>query len=98
MRNSFKSIELGDFEVSHQAGVFINSVNKTFWELSVKDGQLIVDAPHFSFQIFPLSSTRFKTVNSSINLEIEFEKHDQNKPLLMHLYAKGIKRATFESV
>ena len=90
MRNSFKSIELPDLEVSFPTGVFLNSVTKTIWELSVKDGELMLDVPNFSFQIFPLSSTRFRPVNSLINLEIEFEKHAQNEPLFMHLYAKGL--------
>ena len=51
-----------------------------------------------SFQIFPFSLNKFIPVNTLVNLEIEFEKHGQNDPLLIHLYAKGIKRATFETL
>ena len=55
----------------------------------------MVEVPNFSFQIYPSSKTRFRPVNTLINLEIEFEKQSQQKALSIYVYAKGIKRATF---
>ncbi|MBD2309360.1 hypothetical protein H6G17_28300 [Chroococcidiopsis sp. FACHB-1243] len=91
-----KFVELPEKEVSAKTGVFLNPVTEAVWELTVKEGKLIVAVPNFSFQISPFSPNKFIPVNTSIDLKIEFEKHGQNNPLLMHLYAKGIKRATFE--
>lgn len=93
-----KFIELPEKEVSAKTGIFLNAVTGAIWELSVKEGKLIVTVPNFSFQISPFSSNKFIPVNTLVNLEIEFEKYRQNDTLLMHLYAKGIKRATFETL
>lgn len=90
-------IELPEQEIESKSGIFLNPKTGYVWELSIKDGKLMVDVPNFSFQIAPLSSTKFRPVNTQINLEFEFEKQDQNAPLLMHVYAKGIQRATFEA-
>lgn len=55
----------------------------------------MVEVHNFSFQISPSSNTRFRPLNTLINLEIKFEKLSKDKTLCMHIYAKGIKRATF---
>jgi hypothetical protein len=77
---------------------FLNPVTKTVWKLDIKDEKLIVNVPNFKFEIAPLSQSKFRPVNPVLDIELEFEKHDQNELLLMHLYAKGIKRATFEAL
>lgn len=97
MSSSPKFIELPEIEVSALTGIYLNPATGAVWELFIQDGKLMVDVPNFSFQISPLSKTKFRPVNTQVNLEIEFEKHYQNNSLLMHLYAKGIKRANFES-
>lgn len=81
-----------------KTGTFINSATGAVWKLLVRDGELTIDMPNFSFQISPVSGTRFKPVNTQINLELEFEKALSTNPLLLHIYAKGIKRATFEAI
>lgn len=82
-------------EVKAKTGVFINPKTGNAWELSIQNRKLIVEVPNFSFELSPLSETKYKPVNTSINLEIEFEKQSQHRSLRMHVYAKGIKRATF---
>jgi type II secretory pathway component PulC len=93
----FSFIKLPEQEIEGKTGVFLNPKTGHVWELSIKDGKLIVDVPNYSFQIAPLSNTKFTPLNSQVNIEFEFEKQGQNAPLLMHLYAKGIQRATFEA-
>lgn len=95
MNNLSSLVEIIDRELEAKTGVFLNPKTGNAWELYVQDGKLIVEVPNFSFQIFPSSPTRFKPVNTLINLEIEFEKLTARKSLQMHIYAKGIKRATF---
>lgn len=82
-------------KVEDKVGFWKNSATSTIWELSAKDGQLIVNVPNFSFQISPISETKFRPVDTLINLDIQFETRGPNEPLLMHLFAKGIQRATF---
>ncbi len=95
MNNSSSLVKLIDRELEAKTGVFLNPKTGNVWELFVQDGALIVEVPNFSFQISPSSETRFRPANTLINLEMEFEKPSQPSSLLMHIYAKGIKRATF---
>lgn len=91
--NSF--IELREQEVQAKTGVFLNPKTGNAWSLSIQDRQLIVEVPNFSFQIYPVSATKYRPVNTLVNLEMEFEKLSHHNSLRMHVYAKGRKRATF---
>lgn len=95
MSNSSSLVEHVEQELADKTGIFFNLKTKSAWELNIQEGNLIVKVPNFSFQISPSSETRFRPVNTSIDLEIEFEKHSAYRYLHMHVYAKGIKRATF---
>ena len=91
-------IELPYQEIAAKTGVFRNPVTGTVWRVFIKDGKLMVDVPNFCFEISPLSTTKFRSVNTLAQLEMEFEHSGQNRPLLMHLYAQGTQRATFEAL
>ena len=80
-----------------KTGFWRNSKTGAVWELFVKDGELIVNVPNFSFQILPLSPNEFRPVNTAVNLDIHFELN-QNQIFLMHVLAKGIRRATFKAL
>ncbi|KJH73313.1 hypothetical protein [Aliterella atlantica] len=73
---------------------FYNSVTGTTWQLSVRDEKLVVDVPNFTFQLSPSSTYKFRAINLEIDLDFEFEQRDR---CTMNIYAKGIKRATFEA-
>jgi len=84
-------------EIKAKTGIFLNPATGAMWEVFIKEGKLLIDVPNFSFQISPLSHTRFRPVHTQIDLEFEFEPR-QNQPLLLHIYAKGINRATFAAL
>ena len=77
--------------------IFLNPQTGVAWKLYVKNRKLLVDVPNFSFELLPVSNTRFIPINTQVNLEFEFEKPPVKNHLLLHVYAKGIKRATFET-
>ncbi len=77
--------------------IFLNPQTGSVWELYVKNRKLQVNVPNFSFEVSPASVTRFRSINTQVNLEFEFEKLPLRNHLLLHVYAKGIKRATFET-
>ncbi|PSB31264.1 hypothetical protein [Chlorogloea sp. CCALA 695] len=95
MSKSSSLIELIDQELVTKTGFFLNPKTGSVWELSIQDGELILKVPRYIFQISPSSKSIFRPVNTLINLEIEFEKSNMFDFLHMHIYAKGIKRATF---
>lgn len=95
MNKSSSLIELLNQELEAKTGVFLNPKTGNVWSLHIQSGELMVEVPNFSFQISPRSATKFRPVNTLVNLEFEFEKLSQHNSLRMHVYAKGIKRATF---
>jgi len=98
MSPSPKLSEIPGLEVSTYTEIFLNRVTGTVWTLFIQSSNLIIDVPNFSFQLSPFSPTRFRPVNPAVNLEFEFEQPNQNNSSLMHIYAKGIKRATFDAL
>lgn len=81
-------------ELQDLAGIYINRATGMVWEVHVKDDDLVVEVPHFTFQLTRLFANRFKPSNSQIKIEIEFETVDQN--CFMHVHAKGSEKAIFE--
>lgn len=95
MNNSFNLIELLDQKLESKPSVFLNPKTGNVWSLYMQDDKLMVEVPNFTFQIYPLSATKFRPVNTLVNLELEFEQPIQHRRLRLHVYAKEIKRATF---
>ena len=95
MKNSSSLIELLAQEVEAKPAVFLNPKTGNVWSLYMQDSKLMIEVPNFNFQISPLSATKFRPVNTLVNLEFEFEQPIQQRRLRLHVYAKGIKRATF---
>ena len=95
MKNSSSLIELIDQELEVKPSVFLNPQTGNAWSLYMQDEKLMVEVPNFNFQISPLSATKLRPVNTLVNLEFEFEQPIQQRCLRLHVYAKGIKRATF---
>ena len=98
MSNSPNLVEFPNFAVSAPTGIFLNPLTGSIWELLVIEAKLRVDVPNFSFQLAPISPTRFKPVNCLVNLEFAFENPHPHNYWLLHIYAKGIKRATFQAI
>ena len=77
--------------------IFFNPQTGAVWKLYVQNRKLIVDVPNFSFEILPVNNTRFIPINIQIGVELEFEKPPVRNHLLLHVYAKSIRRAIFET-
>jgi len=91
-------IELSEQELKDKTGTFRDPVIGTICELSIKDCKLMVSLFDLSFQIAPLSKTQFRSVDAPVDIDIKFEKQDQNEPLLIHVEVEGEKPATFEAI
>lgn len=93
-----KFIELPEQELKDKTGVFRNPVIGTTYELSLKDGKLMVNLFDLNFQIAPLSKTQFRSVDGPVDIDIRFEKQGQNKSPLIHVTMEGKKSNTFEAI
>lgn len=89
---------IDQMKVELEPTLLINRTTDALWKLAFRQEKLVIDVPNYSFQINSFTPTKFKPANSEIKLEIEFEKDYHSQNLLMHLYAKGIKRASFEAL
>jgi hypothetical protein len=85
-------------KIKPEPTLLINRKTDAVWTLAFRNEKLTIDVPNYSFQIHSFTPTQFKPDNPEIKLEIEFEKDYQSQNLLMHLYAKGVKRASFEAL
>lgn len=89
---------IGDLKIEPEPTHLINRKTGAIWSLTFKQKHLTIDVPNFSFQIYSCSPTQFKPIDPEMKIEIEFDEDYQNQKLLMYLYAKGMKRATFEAL
>jgi hypothetical protein len=89
---------IDQIKVEPEPILLINRMTNALWKLAFRQEKLTIDVPNYSFQINSFTPTKFKPANPEMKLEIEFEKDYYSQNLLMHLYAKGIKRASFEAL
>ena len=96
LENIEKSIDR--MKIEPEPILLINRMTDAVWKLAFRQERLTIDVPNYSFQIRSVTPTKFKPENPEIKLGIEFEKDYKSQNLLMHLYAKDIKRASFEAL
>ena len=88
--------QLTEQKLQSMAGEFLNRATGAIWKVYVQDAALMVEVPHFNFQLTPLSANRFKPVNSQVKIEVEFQPVAQS--CFMYVYVQGSKRATFAAI
>ncbi|MBD2307527.1 hypothetical protein H6G17_18810 [Chroococcidiopsis sp. FACHB-1243] len=100
MTVKFISVEnlIGDMKIEPEPTNLINRKTGAIWLLTFKQKHLTISVPNFSFPIYSCSPTQFKPIDPEMKIDIEFDEDYQNQNLLMHLYTKGLKRATFEAL
>lgn len=89
---------LDNLKIEPETTSLINRKTGAIWSLALKQKRLTIDVPNFSFQIYSCSPSKFRPIDPEMKIDIEFDEDYQNQNLLMHLYAKGLKRATFEAL
>jgi CubicO group peptidase (beta-lactamase class C family) len=93
-----KFVKLSEAELKEKTGAFYNKSQDRFLKVTLKEGKLFVDVFSFRFQIKPVSQTRFMAVEAPIDQEIEFEKQDEGKPMLLYMLREEGKPSTYEAV
>lgn len=93
-----KFIELPEKELKSKIGTFKNLKTGSIAEVSIQEDKLMVNAAGYTFQISPVSSTRFWAVEAPFDIELEFERKEKDKPQVMHVYIEGRKPETYEAI
>jgi len=93
-----KFIELPEKELKSKTGTFKNLKTGSIAEISIQEGKLMVNASGYTFQISPVSSTRFRAVEAPVDIELEFERKEKDKPQVMRAYMESQKPETYEAI
>jgi CubicO group peptidase (beta-lactamase class C family) len=73
-------VEIPSTELERKIGFYQNSKTGSIWELSVKDGKLILEDFGDNLTLAPLSSNHFIAVDIPFDIDIEFEKLGLSEP------------------
>jgi CubicO group peptidase (beta-lactamase class C family) len=79
-RSQPQFVEIPSTELERKIGFYQNPETGSIWELSVKDGKLILEDFGDNLTLAPLSSNHFIAVDIPFDIDIEFEKSGLSEP------------------
>jgi CubicO group peptidase (beta-lactamase class C family) len=80
-----KFIELPEPELREKTGGYRDPVTGDVWQLSLQEGRLVANDFGIPVQLAPLSATRFRSVATSFEMEIEFHRSQAQRPWAMRV-------------
>ncbi|MBE8992298.1 serine hydrolase domain-containing protein [Nostoc sp. LEGE 12450] len=69
---TISSINLTVVELQPKTGFYYNSKTESIWELEIKGEKLMAKLAWMYFQLIPIDTNHFKSVDNEINYDIEF--------------------------
>jgi hypothetical protein len=94
---SVRSINLPLAELQLRTGFYHNPTTGSTWELEIKDEKLMTKVAWMYFQLVPIDSTHFQSVDNEIDCDIEFPK-DPAQMIVKVDPGNGIKVYTLEKM
>ena len=91
-----KTIRLSENELSAFAGLYRNVSSGLFVELLVDKGHLIAQGFGLTVPLAPVSATRFRSSDVSVDLEITFEQQARDAPPIMRVGLPDEEPAAFQ--
>lgn len=95
---SVKIIELPEPVLREKTGAYRDLLTGAVWQLSLQSGRLMTDALGIPVQLFPLSATRFRSVEAPVEIEIEFHRSQAQPPWTMQVIFEGQPPVEYEAV
>jgi CubicO group peptidase (beta-lactamase class C family) len=95
---SVKDIELSESELREKTGAYRDPITGSVWQLSLQAGRLATNSLGIPVQLSPLSATRFRSVESPIEVEIEFHRSQAQRPWAMRVRTEGQPPVEYEAV
>ncbi|MFP4082383.1 MAG: serine hydrolase domain-containing protein [Candidatus Aminicenantes bacterium] len=91
-------IKLPESELKQKAGVYHDKKTDQVMKVLYEEGQLLIDASGMRIKISPVSKTRFRAVEAPVDLEVEFKKQAQGKPVLALVRMDERESMTYEAI
>jgi CubicO group peptidase (beta-lactamase class C family) len=96
---SVQSIDLSISELKTRTGLYHNPITNSMWELEVKDGKLIAKVARMYFQLVPIDSNYFQSVDNEFNYDIGIEFPINSAQMIVEVNAgKGIEVFTLKKM
>jgi CubicO group peptidase (beta-lactamase class C family) len=80
-----KFIELPEQELREKTGGYRDPVTGDVWQLSLQEGRLVANDFGTPVKLAPLSATRFRSVATPFEMEIEFHRSQAQQPWAMRV-------------
>lgn len=93
-----KFIELSEEELKNKVGTYRNLTTGAIWRLLVKNGKLMTDVSGLTFQLAPLSATRFRAVGGPVKADVNFQRQNTNKQVVMSVEVENQQPITLEGI
>lgn len=91
-------IPLTETELKSGAMVFREPTTGSLWRFSNEDGKIIATVDGQSFQLKPTGQDRYRSLDAPINLELEFQRPNPDRPLVLQLGVEGQSPITLEAI
>ncbi|MFN6567971.1 serine hydrolase domain-containing protein [Dendronalium sp. ChiSLP03b] len=94
---SISSINLPVVELQPKAGFYHNLTTGSIWELKIEDEKLMAKLAWMYFQLIPIDTNHFQSVDNETDYNIEFSE-DINRMIVKIDIGDGIKTYTLEKI
>ncbi len=83
--SKIETVKLNNKELNEKAGVYWSSTTDMVVKISVQQDRLVAEALDTTFDLSPVSSTDFRTLDEPPSARIRFERQEQTTTFIMHL-------------
>ena len=91
-------IPLKEADLKGGATVFREPTTGSLWRLSTQEGRILATVDGQSFQLKPIGQGRYRSLNAPIDLELEFQRPDADRPLVLQLGVEGQSPIALEAI
>ena len=89
---------LKEADLKGGATVFREPTTGSLWRLSNEEGRIVATVDGQSFQLKPIGQGRYRSLNAPIDLELEFQRPDADRPLVLQLGVEGQSPIALEAI
>jgi CubicO group peptidase (beta-lactamase class C family) len=91
-------IPLKEADLKGGATVFREPTTGSLWRLSTEEGRIVATVDGQSFRLKPIGQGRYRSLNAPIDLELEFQRPDADRPLVLQLGVEGQSPIALEAI
>ena len=91
-------IPLKETDLKGGATVFREPTTGSLWRFSTEEGKIVATVDGQSFQLRPIGPGRYRSLDAPIDLELEFQRPNPDRPLVLQLGVEGQSPIALETI